>query len=466
MAYDHHEREFSPAAADARAPRDRILLVDDDRHSREALREWLDEEGFDVIAVADGGQAVRHIHEGVSVIVTDLRMPRTDGLELLKIARQEAPHAAVIVVTAYGTADSAVAALKEGAFDYLTKPVKPQELTHRIDQALQKQTMAREIARLHAELHDRHGLENMIGQSPAMREVFEKIRLVAGTNSTVLIQGESGTGKELVARAVHFESPRRAKPFLPVNCAALPESLIESELFGHEKGAFTGAAARREGLFQAACGGTLFVDEIGELQLGLQSKLLRAIESKKVMPIGSTREVDVDVRLVAATHQDLEKRVQEGLFREDLYYRLKVVVLRLPPLRERREDIPLLVRYFTGLLARENNRPVKDLSPDALSALQSYDWPGNVRELRNTLESVIVLCLRETIQLEDLPPHISGAQPIQSVIQPGMTMADIEKEAIRRTLEQYDGHRARTAESLAISVRTLHRKIKEYGLEV
>ena len=443
----------------------RILLVDDDRRSREALGEWLEEEGFEIVAVEDGKQAVARLKDGIAVIVTDLKMPRTDGLELLKAAKTEAPHAAVILVTGHGTAESAVEALKAGAFDYLTKPVKPQELVHRIRMALEKQAMASEIARLHSQLRSDDGLANMIGQCAAMRNVFEKIRLVAGANSTVLIVGESGTGKELVARAVHASSPRRDRPFLPVNCAAIPESLIESELFGHEKGAFTGATARREGLFQAARGGTLFVDEIGEMQVGLQSKLLRAIESKKIMPVGSTREADVDVRLVAATNRDLEKRVEQGEFREDLYYRLKVVELKLPPLRERREDIPLLVRVFIDQLAAENNRPVKDITPEAVEALKAYDWPGNVRELRNTLEGIIVLCLREQIELDDLPPHISGARSVQTLIQPGMTIEEIEKEAIRRTLEQCDGHRAQTAETLGISVRTLHRKIKEYGLE-
>jgi DNA-binding NtrC family response regulator len=443
----------------------RILLVDDDRRSREALGEWLEEEGYDVLSVEDGNQAIAHLQDGIAVVVTDLKMPRTDGLELLKAAKRAAPHAAVILVTGHGTAESAVKALKEGAFDYLVKPVKPQELVHRVQMALEKQSMANEIARLHAQLNEGDGLAGMIGQCPAMRAVFEKIRLVADTNSTVLIIGESGTGKELVARAVHAHSSRQQRPFLPVNCAAIPETLIESELFGHEKGAFTGASAKRSGLFQAARGGTLFIDEIGEMQVGLQSRLLRAIENKKIMPVGSSQEVEVDVRLVAATNRDLAKRVQQGEFREDLYYRLKVVELRLPPLRERRDDIPLLVRLFIDQLASENKRPVRDISSEALEALKLYDWPGNVRELRNTLESVIVLCLREQIEIDDLPPHISGAKPAQQLIQPGMTMEQIEKEAIRRTLEKFDGRRAQTAEALAISVRTLHRKIKQYELE-
>jgi transcriptional regulator with PAS, ATPase and Fis domain len=305
----------------------------------------------------------------------------------------------------------------------------------------------------------------MIGQSDAMRKVFERIRLVADTNSTVLIVGESGTGKELAARAVHEHSRRHARPFLPINCAAIPETLIESELFGYERGAFTGATARREGLFQAAHGGTLFIDEIGELQLGLQSKLLRAIENKKILSVGSTREVDVDIRLVAATNRDLKERVESGHFREDLYYRLQVVEIVLPPLRERRDDTPMLVRHFIDQIARESNRPVKDIAPEALDALIAYNRPGKIRELRNTLEAIIVLSLKEQIELSDLPPHISGAKPAQAVIKSGMTLAELEREAIRRALEETGGHRASTAEALGISVRTLQRKIQEYNLE-
>jgi DNA-binding NtrC family response regulator len=355
------------------------LLVDDDRTSREAMTEWLRREGFGVISVANGDEAVHSMHDGLAVIVTDLKMPRTDGLALLRKARQEAPHAAVILVSGYGTVDVAVAALKDGAFDFLTKPVKPEELTHRIRKALQQRSMAAEIARLHAELSRRNGFANIVGSSRGMRQVFERIRLVADARSTVLVVGESGTGKELVARAIHQESNRWAKPFVPVNCAAIPETLIESELFGHEKGAFTGASDRRGGLFQCADGGTLFIDEIGDLQLALQSKLLRAIEYKKIMPVGSTKEADVDARLIAATNKDLAELTKLGHFREDLYYRLKVVELRLPPLRERREDIPLLVAHFVDQIARENERPARSITPEALAALKAYDWPGNVR---------------------------------------------------------------------------------------
>jgi len=442
----------------------KILLVEDERHSREAMADWLGSEGFDVIAVSDGHQAIQHVHDGIAVIVTDLKMPRTDGLELLRLAKQQAPHAAVILVSGYGTVETAVAALKEGAFDFLSKPVNAEELTHRIRMALEKRGMASEIARLHAELNERHGFENIIGNSAAMRRIFEKVRLVADTRSTVLIAGESGTGKELVARAIHQNSDRRKKPFVPINCAAIPETLVESELFGYEKGAFTGATARKRGLFQTAEGGTLFIDEISELPMGLQAKLLRALENRKVMPVGSTQEVDVDVRLVAATNRDLHEQVHEKRFREDLYYRLQVVELRLPPLRERPEDIPLLVRYFIDRIAKENGRPTRDITHEALEALRAYDWPGNVRELRNLLESIIVLSVREQIDLSDLPEHISKVKPARDVIRPGMTIQEIEKEAIRRTLEQTGGHRGETAKILGISVRTLHRKIKDYGL--
>ncbi len=428
------------------------------------MTEWLEGEGFGVISVANGDEAIRHLHDGVAVIVTDLKMPRTDGLALLRKAKQELPHAAVILVSGYGTVDTAVAALKEGAFDFLSKPVKPEELAHRIRMALERRLMAAEIARLHAEIGERNSFQNIVGNSAPMREVFERVRLVADTRSTILILGESGTGKEMVARAIHESSGRRTKPFVPVNCAAIPEMLVESELFGHEKGAFTGASERRGGLFQAANGGTLFVDEIGELQLGLQSKLLRAIEYKRIMPVGSTKETDVDVRLIAATNKDLAELTSQGQFREDLYYRLKVVELRLPPLRQRRDDISLLAHHFMQQIAAENQRPALAVTPEALAALKAYDWPGNVRELRNTLEGIIVLSVRETIELSDLPAYISRLPAPQLAIQPGMTMAEIEREAIRRTLEQTSGHRANTAALLGLSVRTLHRKIKEYQL--
>jgi DNA-binding NtrC family response regulator len=442
----------------------KVLLVDDDRLSREAMADWLRSEGFDVIAVADGQAALPHLHDGIAVLVTDLKMPRTDGLQLLRQAKEQAPHMAVILITAYGTVETAVAALKEGAFDYLTKPVKPDDLANKVRQAVAQRAMAAEIASLHAQLNERYGYENIVGNSPAMRAVFEKVRLVADAKSTVLISGESGTGKELIARALHHNSSRRQKPFIPVNCAAIPETLIESELFGHEKGAFTGATERRTGLFQAANGGTLFIDEIGEMKVGLQSKLLRAIETRRIMAVGSSREIEVDVRLVAASNRDLQEEVKKGAFREDLYYRLKVVEIHLPPLRERPEDIPLLSRFFIDEIARENQRPTRDIAPEALDLLLAYNWPGNVRELRNTLEGIIVLSTRDRIEVADLPDHLRQGASAQAVIRHGMTMMEIEREAIRRALEQTGGRRTEAAKILDVSVRTLQRKIKEYNL--
>jgi DNA-binding NtrC family response regulator len=443
-----------------------ILLVDDDRASRETLAEWVERQGWKGIAVGDGDEAISHIHDGVDVIVTDLMMPHTDGMQLLQVAKQRAAHAAVIMVSGMGSVETAVEALKHGACDFLTKPINLKELKHRIERALEQRSMAMEIADLHRQLRERRGIDDMVGQSRPMRELFEKVRLVADSNSTVLVIGESGTGKELVARSLHLNSARRSRPFLPVNCAAIPDTLVESELFGHEKGAFTGAGEKRKGVFQAAEGGTLFIDEIGEMSLGLQSKLLRAIENKKVMPVGSATELPVDVRLIAATNRDLQDAVQQKEFREDLYYRLKVIVLRLPPLRERRDDIPLLVRFFIDQLAEEAKRPVHDITQEALHALRQYDWPGNVRELRNTLEGIIVLSLKERIELGDIPEHIRQAEasaPVSS-FEPGMTLQELEREAIRRTLDSTGGHRAETADRLGISVRTLQRKIKEYGL--
>ncbi|MBV9125827.1 MAG: sigma-54-dependent Fis family transcriptional regulator [Planctomycetes bacterium] len=445
-------------------PKWKILLVEDDPAGREAMADWLASEGFDVITAPDGLAAREHIHDGVAVIVTDLQMPKTDGMALLRLAKEQAPHAAVILVTGHGTVGSAVAALKEGAFDYLTKPVKPKELAHCVRTAVAERSMATEIAGLHARLNKDHAFENIVGDSQAMRAVFEKIQMAADARSTVLITGESGTGKELVVRALHYSSSRRNKPFIPVNCAAIPESLIESELFGHEKGSFTGATSRRPGVFEAADGGTLFIDEIGEMNLGLQSKLLRAIETHKIMPVGSNKEVEVDVRLVAATNRDLYEEVQNKTFREDLYYRLKVVQIDLPPLRERKEDIPLLVHFFLEQIAKENQRSVVELSPEVMDVLLSYSWPGNVRELRNTLEGIVILLPRDRIEASDIPNHIHGAAAAQLVINSGMKIADIERQAIQLTLEQTQGRRSEAAKILGLSVRALARKIKEHDL--
>ena len=445
----------------------KVLLVDDDTSSRDSTALYLEAEGFPVVKARNGAEALRHLTEGVSVIITDLVMPQVDGMELLRAAREEAPHTPVIMMTGQGSEAVAVEALKAGAFYYLTKPLNPHELLGLIRQAAAKYQMASEIAALHKHLDERYGFSNIIGKSDPMRKVFERIRMVADTRSTVLIEGESGTGKELVARALHFNSSRHKKSFVAVNCAAIPASLIESELFGHEKGAFTGAVTARSGKFQAADGGTLLIDEIGEMQLDLQVKLLRVIESRCINPIGGNREIAVDVRIVTSTHQDLGDLVTQGQFREDLFYRLNVVSIKLPPLRERRDAIPLLARAFIDEIAAENNRPASDITPEVLALLQGYDWPGNVRQLRNMLESVIVVSSREVIDVVDLPEVIRGARParpVPSIVRPGITMSEIEKEAILQALDQTNGSRSEASKLLGISVRTLQRKINRYGL--
>jgi two-component system, NtrC family, response regulator AtoC len=442
----------------------KVLLVDDDKHSREAMADWLESEGFDVIEAADGQAARQHMREGVAVIVTDLQMPKSDGLALLRYARDHAPHAAVILVTGHATVETTRAALKEGAFDYLTKPVKPKELAQCVREAVADRALAAQMASFHSRLNKEQGFQNIVGTSPAMLAVFEKIKLAADAKSTVLVVGDSGTGKELVVRALHYSSSRASKPFIPINVAAIPESLIESELFGHEKGAFTGANSRRAGVFEAANEGTLFIDEIGEMDLGLQSKLLRAIETHRIMPVGTSKEIDVDVRLLVATNRNLFEEVRNKKFREDLYYRLNVITIHLPPLRERKEDIPLLVGYFLEQIAKENQRPLSTISEDAMEILMNCSWPGNVRELRNTLEGIVVLSPRQRIEVGDLPNRIQGEAQVELVIRSGMKMADVEKEAIRVTLEQTQGRRSEAAKILGITVSMLQRKIKEYDL--
>lgn len=445
----------------------RVLLVDDDKASLESITLFLERKGYEVIAARNGREAVEHLTDGVHVIVTDFAMPEMNGLELLRTARENVPHTAVIMVTGQGSEDVAVQAIQAGAYHYLTKPIDPHELLNLVRQASEKYLMSTEIAELHQQLQAKYGFAKIIGTSPEMRKVFETIRMVADTRSTVLIEGASGTGKELVAHALHYNGNRRNKPFMAINCAALPATLVESELFGHERGAFTGAVDRRVGKFQAADGGTLLIDEIGDMPLDLQSKLLRAIESRSVTPIGSNREIKLDVRIVAATNQDLLELTKHGDFREDLYYRLSVVNIKLPSLKDRSGDIPLLVRAFIDELARECQRSVRDITPAALTQLQNYAWPGNVRQLRNVLEGIIVTASRETIDLPDLPETIRAAQatsPAIPRVTPGITLEELEKEAIRQTLSQNDGNRTWTATQLGISLRTLQRKIKEYGL--
>jgi DNA-binding NtrC family response regulator len=444
-----------------------VLCVEDDAREQRAIATFLKNRGYEVLTASDGRAAERLFGQLPDIIVTDLKMAGADGLEVLRAANQAVPETPVIIITGHGTVASAVEAMKQGAFDYLIKPVNPEELLLVIQRAAERSRLQREVRHLRQQLEERGGLFGMVGHSAAMRRVFEQIQLVAPTRSTVLVTGESGTGKELVARALHQLSPRKESPFVALNCAAIPKDLAESELFGHAKGAFTGATDKRIGKFMAANRGTLLIDEIGEMELPVQAKLLRALESRTISPIGANEEQTVDVRVVAATHRNLRSLVEDGRFREDLYYRLHVVQIDLPPVRQRREDVPLLVATFLPQLNKEHGRNIQEVSLDAMDALRSYHWPGNVRELRNALEGIVVMSRKEVIELADLPPDIQGSKAHEAMprFRPGMTLADLEREAIQQCLLQTGGSRQRTAKLLGISTRTLFRKIHEYGLE-
>jgi len=447
-----------------------IFLVDDDEGSRDAMRRALERVGYEVRSFASAEEALRRLDEGerVDVIVSDVRMPEMDGYEFLREVRARHADLPFLLVTAFGDVDDAVSALQEGADDYLTKPVKMQELRRRVQLHLERRSLSDENRRLKERLDKSYGFEGIIGHSRPMEELYERMRIVAPAPSTVLIVGESGTGKELVANAIHQNSPRAAGPFVPVNCGAIPGEILESELFGHERGAFTGAHQRRIGLIETASGGTLFLDEISELSPELQVKLLRVLEDRRIVRVGGSVSIPVDFRLVAATNRDLEEWVADGRFRQDLYYRLKVVTLEIPPLRQRPDDIPLLVQHFLALYNESLGRSVRGIRPEALDALVQQPWPGNVRELRNLMETLVLFCRGDEITLEDLPPEyrVPGREPAKRAADAPWhprPMADIEKEAILRTLEFTKGHRGKAAQLLQIGLRTLQRKLKEYG---
>ena len=456
----------------------RVLLVEDDESLRTNVMRYLGDKGFEVHGYESAEEALPAAESReYDVALSDYRLPGMDGIELVRTLRGAKPQLPCIMMTAHGDVQSAVDAMKAGADQFLEKPVDPAQLVEAIGRVTESGRLRDEIERLRGELDTRYGFGEIIGNSPAMRAVFDRIKLAAPTSSTILITGETGTGKELVARAIHRNSSRKQQPFVAVNCAALPDSLIESELFGHEKGAFTGATSTKKGYFEAASGGTLFIDEIGELALPLQAKLLRALEQRVITRVGSTSEIPVDVRILAATNRDLRDPSQ---FREDLFYRLSVVTIELPSLSERAGDIPVLVAHFLKTLAAEHDRHITEIKDEAVDALEHYPWPGNVRELRNTLESIVVLSQGDTLGLDDLPAHLlrgvseeelaetkaaspgspatpSGASPFA-----GKTLADIEKEAIEYALEQSGGNKTRAAQSLGIAVRTIQRKLAQY----
>jgi DNA-binding NtrC family response regulator len=448
-----------------------ILVIDDETGSRESMAIALEKAGLEVETFDDARKALEFLDERdeAGLVICDLRMPGMDGLEFLSEVREQEKDLAVILVTGYGSIESAVQAMRVGADDYLTKPVDLYELRKRVMNLLENRQLKEEVTNLRQMLDKQYGFENIIAKSPQMERLFEQMRLVAPTRSTVLIVGESGTGKELVARAIHGASPRAEERFLAINCGAIPSDILESELFGHERGAFTGAVARKIGKFEVAHKGTLFLDEISELYPELQVKLLRVLEDRMVMRVGGSELIEVDFRLIAATNKDLEKEVTDERFREDLYYRLKVVTLRVPPLRERKEDIPLLAEHFLRQFCEEHGQPVKRLTPAALELLSQNSWPGNVREFRNFIESTVIFHQGEEIDRRDLPadfragvevPRSGG--PIQNLSGSPRDMAEIERQAILETLQLTGGRRADAAKVLGIGLRTLQRKLKDY----
>ena len=445
-----------------------VLIVDDERSTREGLERAL-QSRYEVLLAEDGQKAVQLLEsQPIDVLVTDLKMPGIDGMALLRRATSLPAPPVCIMMTAYGSIENAVEAMQAGAYHYLTKPnINLDELELVIQRGLDGRRIESENVSLRAQLDKKFGLENIIGASPAMQQVFEVVQQVAPTRATVLIRGETGTGKELIAHAIHNLSPRKNGPFIAVHAAALTSTLLESELFGHEKGAFTGAVERRIGRFELADGGTLFLDEVGEIEPAMQVKILRVLEERAFERVGGQKTISVDVRLIAATNKDLKKLVNEGKFRDDLFYRLSVVAVSLPPLRERREDIPLLVNAFLGQCSRENNKPVREMTPEALNVLMAYDWPGNVRELRNTIEQMVVLARAERLTLRDVPAAIRGGADLTkiSVVRTGMTVEEAERQLIVQALKETGGNRTRAAEKIGISRRTLHRKLKKYGLE-
>ena len=439
--------------------RGRLLIVDDEDSVRDSLKHWFETDDLEVLTAEDGNVALRAL-EGttIDVALVDLKMPGMDGLELQQRIRAFDPEIAVIVITAFATVETAVRALKEGAFDYVTKPIDPDELSHVVARALESHRLKRENTALRQAVDDLAGGERIVGESPAILRVQELVRSVAGTDATVLIRGESGTGKELIARAIHAQSRRRYFPIVPVNCGAFPDDLLESELFGHEKGAFTGAQYRHRGKLEMADRGTLFLDEIGAIPPRMQVDLLRVLETKEFTRLGGSRPVRVDFRVVCATNEDLEQAVREGRFREDLYYRLDVFGIEAPPLRERPGDIPLLAEHFRQRFADRMDKHLTAISPEAMELLVAHRWPGNVRELSNAIERAMVVGQPPAIRPGDLPIRASGAPAAKT------SLAEIEKQHVSRTLSQTEWNITRTAEVLGVDRATVYAKIKKYGL--
>ena len=443
-----------------------ILIIDDEKNIREGLGAAFEMEGYEVRLAANGKEGLDLIAKGdIDLVITDLRMDGISGEEVLRRVTTETPGIPVIVLTGHGSIDAAVDAMRNGAYDFLTKPLNLDRLSMLVKRALERRELSLQHTQLKAEVSSAHTLDNMIGKSAEMQKVFTLIKKVAPTKASVLITGESGVGKELVADAIHNLSPRSAHEMIKVHCAALSETLLESELFGHEKGAYTGAEKMQKGRFELAHESTIFLDEIGEVNASVQVKLLRVLQDHKIIRVGGEKTIDIDVRVIAATNRDMEKEVKEGRFREDLYYRLNVVHIAVPPLRERRDDIPLLLNAFLKEYAKENGKNVTGIDNRARALLYKYDWPGNIRELRNCIESAVVMCGGNEITPEDLPPTVSASIAAPSITIPvGTTLDDAEKAIICENLAANKGNKSKTADILGIGRKTLHRKLREYGI--
>ncbi len=442
-----------------------ILIIDDEKNIREGLAMALEDEGYEILTAENGkvGLTIAQ-EEEVDLVITDLKMPEVSGEEVIKQVISKTPGVPVIVLTGHGTVETAVEAMRLGAYDFLTKPLDLDRLSLLVKRALQNRRLVLQHRELLAEMEKNKNFENIIGKSATMAKVFKDIQKVAPTKASVLITGETGVGKELIARAIHNLSNRKDKPFVQVHCASFAESLLESELFGHEKGAFTGAMQRVRGRFEMANDGTLMLDEIGEVNQVIQVKLLRVLQEKKFERVGGTETIEVDTRIIAATNRDLEEEIKKGTFREDLYFRLNVVRIHIPPLRERKEDIPLLIASFIKEFAEENGKKISSIEQKAKTALYNYDWPGNIRQLQNCIQSAVVMSSDEVIHFEDLPSPLREKAESSSIVIPmGSNMEEAEKQIILQTLENQNNNKTKTADILGIGRRTLHRKLNEYS---
>ncbi len=447
----------------------KILVVDDAPSHRRMIEAVLDAEGYDIKQADNGQAAIAAVEDRFyDLVIMDIRMPKVGGIEALKKIKEISPGIPIILMTAYASVGTAVEALKSNAYDYLTKPLDIEELKILVAKALRFRQLEQENVYLKERLNDRFDFSKILGRSPAMNSLFETMALVAPSEATLLIEGESGTGKELIANAIHQNSPRSERPLIKVNCAALPETLLESELFGHEKGAFTGAIARRQGRFQLAHKSSIFLDEIGEMAPTTQAKILRVLQEREFEPVGSTQTIKVDTRIIAATNKNLKDEIDQGHFREDLYYRINVVVLRVPSLGERREDIPLLADFFLKQYAKKNRRSIHGFTPRAVDLLMRHDWPGNVRELENVVERAVIMSRGDMITPLEFPEIIKeldiDGQASRVDLTPGRSLKEIEKDMILRTLDETGGNRTHAAKLLGISRRTLQLKLKEYGI--